>query len=140
MKCRKCGSENMGVMPNKRNLSATDLYCKDCGAWQKFATKDEIRLYQGSSEIRVDQEKWKPCGFCGEPKLNWVPVKSCGNGVLGITADVGKCRDDETVGLVIYDKGLAAGYVDFDFCPFCGRPQTSDAWERLRMILSEVVV
>ena len=46
MKCRKCGSENMGVMPNKKNPSATDLYCLDCGAWQKFATKGEIRLYQ----------------------------------------------------------------------------------------------
>ena len=46
MKCRKCGSENMGVMPNKKNPSATDLYCLDCGAWQKFARKDEIRLYQ----------------------------------------------------------------------------------------------
>lgn len=46
MKCRKCGSGNMGVIPNKKNPSATDLYCLDCGAWQKFATKDEIRLYQ----------------------------------------------------------------------------------------------
>ena len=46
MKCRKCGSGNMGVTPNKKNPSATDLYCLDCGAWQKFATKDEIRLYQ----------------------------------------------------------------------------------------------
>ena len=46
MKCRKCGSGNMGVMPNKKNPSVTDLYCLDCGAWQKFATKDEIRLYQ----------------------------------------------------------------------------------------------
>lgn len=36
----------MGVTPNKKNPSATDLYCLDCGAWQKFATKDEIRLYQ----------------------------------------------------------------------------------------------
>lgn len=36
----------MGVMPNKKNPSATDLYCLDCGAWQKFAAKDEIRLYQ----------------------------------------------------------------------------------------------
>lgn len=50
MKCRKCGSENMGVMPNKKNPSATDLYCLDCGAWQKFATKDEIRLYQCKKE------------------------------------------------------------------------------------------
>lgn len=49
MKCRKCGSENMAVMPNKKNPSATDLYCKDCGAWQKFATKDEIRLYSNKN-------------------------------------------------------------------------------------------
>lgn len=46
MRCRKCGSEKMGVMPNKKNPAATDLYCLECGAWQKFATRDEIRLYQ----------------------------------------------------------------------------------------------
>ena len=33
-------------MPNKKNPAATDLYCLECGAWQKFATRDEIRLYQ----------------------------------------------------------------------------------------------
>lgn len=78
MKCRKCGSENMGIMPNKKNSSATDLYCLDCGAWQKFATKDEIRLYQckkkpitNADRIRqmTDEELAElliTADFCGE--------------------------------------------------------------------------
>ena len=57
MKCRKCGSGNMGVMPNKKNPSATDLYCLDCGAWQKFATKDEIRLYQCKKKPMTNADK-----------------------------------------------------------------------------------
>lgn len=51
MKCRKCGSEKLGVTTNKKNPNATDLYCLECGAWQKFATKDEIRLYQTRKQI-----------------------------------------------------------------------------------------
>lgn len=51
MRCRKCGSEKIGVMQNKKNPSANDLYCLECGAWQKFATKDEIRLYQNHKII-----------------------------------------------------------------------------------------
>lgn len=57
MKCRKCGSKNMGVMPNKKNPSATDLYCCDCGAWQKFATKDEIRLYSAPKRIFTNADR-----------------------------------------------------------------------------------
>lgn len=53
MNCRKCGSTNLGIMPNMKNPKATDLYCKDCGAWQKFATKDEIRLFQSNNRIQI---------------------------------------------------------------------------------------
>lgn len=45
MKCRKCGSENMSTRPNPKNPAATDLFCADCGAWQKFANKDDVRKY-----------------------------------------------------------------------------------------------
>ncbi len=45
MECRKCKSKNLGVRQNIKNPNHTDLYCKDCGAWQKFAPTDEIRLY-----------------------------------------------------------------------------------------------
>lgn len=90
MKCRKCGSGNMGVMPNKKNPSATDLYCLDCGAWQKFATKDEIRLYQckkgpitNADRIRAmsDEELAKylsnPCECTVDPERDG--YRECGN-------------------------------------------------------------
>lgn len=51
MECRKCKSTNLGVKTNKKNPKATDLYCKDCGAWQKFASKDEVRFYEGNNNI-----------------------------------------------------------------------------------------
>lgn len=54
MQCRKCGSKNLKARKNSKNPSATDLYCGDCGAWIKFATKDEIRLFEG-------QEKTDSC-------------------------------------------------------------------------------
>lgn len=55
MKCKKCQSENIGVRPNPKNNKHTDLYCKDCGAWQKFANADEIRMY--SVERFTEREK-----------------------------------------------------------------------------------
>ena len=45
IKCRKCGSTNMALKDNAKNPSAVDLYCTECGAWQKFANKDDKRLY-----------------------------------------------------------------------------------------------
>ena len=57
MRCRKCGSEKMGVMPNKKNPAATDLYCLECGAWQKFATRDEIRLYQTRKSVITNADR-----------------------------------------------------------------------------------
>lgn len=56
MKCRKCGSTNMAVRTNAKNPNQTDLYCADCGAWQKFASKDEIKLY---SEQGVRLDGWR---------------------------------------------------------------------------------
>ena len=50
MQCRKCGSKNLKVRKNSKNSSATDLYCGDCGAWIKFATKDEIRLFEAQEK------------------------------------------------------------------------------------------
>lgn len=45
MKCRKCGSENLATRQNERNPNAYDLYCCECGAWLKFATREERRIY-----------------------------------------------------------------------------------------------
>lgn len=29
--------------------------------------------------------------------------------------------------MVVYNKLLASGYIDFKFCPFCGSPKTDEA-------------
>lgn len=46
MKCKKCQSENLVMRPNAKNPSATELVCGDCGTWQKFIGKEEIRLFE----------------------------------------------------------------------------------------------
>ena len=47
-KCSKCQSTNLGLRKNSKLSTATDLYCLDCGAWVKFANKDDIRLYSNN--------------------------------------------------------------------------------------------
>lgn len=46
MHCHKCGSIDLDIRPNRKNPNATDLFCVDCGAWLKFANKDEIRVIE----------------------------------------------------------------------------------------------
>lgn len=41
-KCDRCGSENFFI---KQSGNQTGLYCSKCGKWQKWLTKDEIRLF-----------------------------------------------------------------------------------------------
>jgi hypothetical protein len=41
--CRKCGSIDLFI---KENGPQVGLYCKDCGAWQKWIGKDERRLVE----------------------------------------------------------------------------------------------
>ena len=53
MKCKKCHSENLVARQNAKNPNATEIICGDCGAWQKFASKEEIRLF----ELRSSQKK-----------------------------------------------------------------------------------
>lgn len=55
IKCKKCGGNNFAVKQN-----ATDLYCTECGAWQKFATKDEIRLL---SKEKAANEMFQELGY-----------------------------------------------------------------------------
>ena len=56
MKCKKCSGENLVMRPNAKNPSATELICADCGTWQKFIGKEEIRLF----EIKNQPLKPKP--------------------------------------------------------------------------------
>jgi hypothetical protein len=46
--CNKCGS---GYLFLKEKGTATGIYCGDCGAWLKWATKEEIRLIERQIEL-----------------------------------------------------------------------------------------
>ena len=70
MKCRKCGSENLATRQNESNHNAYDLYCCECGAWQKFATKEERRIYNDAS-----YKASIICPCCGYPITIEVKVK-----------------------------------------------------------------
>ena len=39
--CKKCGSEELFV---EIQGSRRGLYCGNCGTWQKWITKDELRI------------------------------------------------------------------------------------------------
>ena len=45
MKCKCCGSENLVTRQNVRNPILYDLCCCECGAWQRYATNEERRIY-----------------------------------------------------------------------------------------------
>ena len=45
-KC-KCGCENMFVQPKGNN---TGLYCSECGKWQRWLGKDELRAFEYSKK------------------------------------------------------------------------------------------
>ena len=47
--CKKCGSTDL-YTENKGNN--TGLYCSDCGAWQRWLGKDELRAFKRSNEIK----------------------------------------------------------------------------------------
>ena len=45
--CKKCGSISLHTEVKGNN---TGLYCDDCGAWQKWLSKDELRAFEYSKE------------------------------------------------------------------------------------------
>ena len=67
------------------------------------------------------------CKMCSG--WNTIKLKPCVNGDLGVQADIGSAGKGDTFGLVVYSHLLASGYVDFPFCPFCGKPKTDEAVE-----------
>ena len=52
-KC-KCGSTNLWM--EKKGMH-TGLYCNECGAWVKFLTKQEARLWKHNHEKKKDGEQ-----------------------------------------------------------------------------------
>lgn len=81
------------------------------------------------------EKVWPGCQMCDG--WNTIELKPCANGDLGVRADIGSSGQADPFGLVVYNKLLASGYVDFKFCPFCGSPKTDEAVE---MVMERVGV
>lgn len=47
-KCNKCGSSSLFTKQRGSNIG---LYCKNCGAWQKWLNKNEARLFTENNRI-----------------------------------------------------------------------------------------
>lgn len=48
--CKKCGSTSLHTEVKGNN---TGLYCNDCGTWQKWLGKDELRVFEYANEKRI---------------------------------------------------------------------------------------
>ena len=47
-KCNKCGSSSLFTAQMGSNIG---LYCKNCGAWQKWLSKNEARLFAENNKV-----------------------------------------------------------------------------------------
>ena len=47
-KCSKCGSSSLFTAQMGSNIG---LYCKNCGAWQKWLNKNEARLFAENNKV-----------------------------------------------------------------------------------------
>lgn len=60
--CKKCGSVSLHTEEKSNNVG---LYCDDCGAWQKWLGKDELRAFEYAqlqnkeTEIQISHEDTK---------------------------------------------------------------------------------
>ena len=86
--CRKCGSTSLHMEVKGNNIG---LYCDDCGAWQRWLGKDELRAFEHSQKSQL------PKTSCDIPMPEVVEIykpktiariKLCG-GVM--TFDVTEC-------------------------------------------------
>ena len=48
--CKKCGSTSLHTEVKSNN---TGLYCDDCGAWQRWLGKDELRAFEHSQKSQL---------------------------------------------------------------------------------------
>ena len=67
------------------------------------------------------------CDYCKHAWMEGLGLKPCANGNIGVELTIGRVNEDDAFGILAYYRNAAAGYIDFPFCPFCGRPMTEDA-------------
>lgn len=64
------------------------------------------------------------CEFCSNGfGLKEAQLKPCANGILISNPCFGRVGKTDNFGMVIFDGVEDLGYLDFDYCPFCGKKQ-----------------
>lgn len=51
--CKKCGSISLHTEAKGSNIG---LYCNDCGAWQKWISKDDFRAFKYNDTVKKENE------------------------------------------------------------------------------------
>ena len=88
----------------------------------------EIALSALRPVSRERVEKVFPgCDYCKHTWMEELDLKPCASGNIGVELMIGRVSEDDAFGILAYYRNAAAGYTDFPFCPFCGRPMTEDA-------------
>ena len=72
---------------------------------------------------------WPGCDYCKHAWMEGLDLKPCANGNIDVELTIGRTSKDDAFGILAYYRNAAAGYIDFPFCPFCGRPMTDEAVE-----------
>ena len=67
--CKKCGSVDLFTEVKGTN---TGLYCSDCGAYQKWLSKDELRAFENAITKQKDVIVNKDVAYA---KLEWEHAK-----------------------------------------------------------------
>ena len=56
IKTCKCGTDINNNFFLKKNGNHTGLYCSNCGRWQKWLDKNEIRVFEHLIEVRTSNK------------------------------------------------------------------------------------
>lgn len=64
----------------------------------------------------------KECIYCKEPYGKNIKVnQSCDNKNCITDTMISHTKDDNKAGFVLFERGMAKGWFDINYCPFCGR-------------------
>ena len=55
-KCKKCGSKNLFT---EKIVDATGLYCRECGAFQKYLREDELHVFKHTQSVNSNLSSTK---------------------------------------------------------------------------------
>ena len=88
---------------------------------------------------REQVEKVFPgCDYCKHAWMEGLDLKPCASGNIGVGLTIGRVSEDDAFGILAYYRNAAAGYIDFPFCPFCGRPMTEEAVQMVMKRMEEM--